>query len=65
MPIYGMAHRSFEYGLCLDLELIVKKLKDKNILVPLISEIYEPTAEDAVRRLAETKEKIMEYWHGA
>ncbi len=65
MPIYGMAHRSFEYGLCLDLELIVKKLKDKNILVPLISEIYEPTAEDAVRRLAETKEKIIEYWNGA
>lgn len=63
MPIYGMAHRSFEYGLCLNLEQIIKRLKKKNILVPLISEIYEPTAERAVQTVAETKEKISEYWN--
>ncbi len=63
MPIYGMAHRSFEYGLCLDLEQIIKKLKTKNIMVPLISEIYEPTAEKAVETLARTRDKICEYWN--
>lgn len=63
MPIYGMAHRSFEYGLCLDLEQIIKKLKTESIIVPLISEIYEPTAEKAVETLAKTKERIIEYWN--
>jgi sugar phosphate isomerase/epimerase len=62
-PQKGTAHRSFEYGLCLDLEKIIKKLKEKNLVVPLISEIYEPTAEQAVKTLAETKEKIIKYWN--
>jgi sugar phosphate isomerase/epimerase len=62
MPIYGMAHRSFEYGLCLDLEQIIAKLKENQLMIPLISEIYEPTAEQAVKTLLETKEKIIEYW---
>lgn len=62
MPLYGMAHRSFEYGLCLDLEQIVRKLKEKQLIVPLISEIYEPTAEKAVETLAMTRDKICEYW---
>ena len=62
MPIYGMAHRSFEYGLCLQLEPIVKKLKEKSIIVPMISEIYEPTAEQAIKTLSKTKTKICDYW---
>ncbi len=62
MPIYGMAHRSFEYGLCLNLEMIIKKLKDKKLMIPLISEIYEPTAEKAVETLAKTRDKICQYW---
>ncbi|OGV36954.1 MAG: hypothetical protein A2020_16340 [Lentisphaerae bacterium GWF2_45_14] len=62
VPIRGIAHRSFEYGLCLNLEQIVKKLKEKNLIVPMISEIYEPTAEIAVQTLAKTKEKIIEYY---
>lgn len=61
-PSRGIAHRSFEYGLCLNLETIIKKLKSKKIMVPLISEIYEPTAEQAVQTLAKTKEKIIEYY---
>lgn len=62
VPIRGIAHRSFEYGLCLNLETIIKKLKSKKTMVPLISEIYEPTAEQAVQTLAKTKEKIIEYY---
>jgi sugar phosphate isomerase/epimerase len=62
VPIRGIAHRSFEYGLCLNLEMIIKKLKSKKLIVPLISEIYEPTAELAVHTLAKTKEKIIEYY---
>lgn len=62
VPIRGIAHRSFEYGLCLNLEAIIKKLKSKKLMVPLISEIYEPTAELAVETLARTKEKIIEYY---
>ncbi|MDD5727719.1 MAG: sugar phosphate isomerase/epimerase [Victivallales bacterium] len=63
MPSKGMAHRSFEYGLCLDLEQIIRKLKEKQLMIPLISEIYEPTAEQAVQTLARTKEKIIAYWN--
>ena len=63
MPIYGMAHRSFEYGLCIELKPIIRKLKEQKLMVPLISEIYEPTAEKAVETLARTKEKICEYWN--
>ena len=58
MPIYGMAHRSFEYGLCIELKPIIRKLKEQELMIPLISEIYEPTAEKAVETLAKTKEKI-------
>jgi len=64
-PNMGTAHRSFEYGLCLDLQQIVKKLKQKNMMVPLISEIYEPSAEKACETLAETKKKIISYWNNA
>ncbi|OGV36492.1 MAG: hypothetical protein A2020_12740 [Lentisphaerae bacterium GWF2_45_14] len=62
VPIRGIAHRSFEYGLCLNLETIIKKLKSKKLMVPLISEIYEPTAEMAVQTLAKTKDKIVKYY---
>ncbi|MFA5689998.1 MAG: sugar phosphate isomerase/epimerase [Kiritimatiellales bacterium] len=55
----GTAHRAFGYGLCLDLEKIAEKLKEKNRLIPLISEIYEPTAEKAVQTTAEMKERIL------
>jgi sugar phosphate isomerase/epimerase len=64
-PSMGIAHRSFEYGLCLKLEPIIKKLKSKNLMVPLISEIYEPTAEQAVATLAQTKEKIIGYYESS
>jgi sugar phosphate isomerase/epimerase len=59
----GTAHRSFGYGLCLDLEQIIKMLKMKSLVVPLIAEIYEPTAEQAVKTVAETKEEIIKYWN--
>jgi sugar phosphate isomerase/epimerase len=62
VPGKGVAHRSFEYGTCLNLERIIRKLKAKNIVVPLISEIYEPTAELAVKTLVDTRNKICEYW---
>ncbi|NOX96590.1 MAG: sugar phosphate isomerase/epimerase [Nitrospirae bacterium] len=62
VPIRGIAHRSFEYGLCLDLEKIIKKLKEEELILPLISEIYEPTAEEAVKTLAGTKERIVKCW---
>jgi sugar phosphate isomerase/epimerase len=65
VPIRGIAHRSFEYGLCLNLETIIKKLKSKNLMVPLISEIYEPSAEMAVHTLAKTKERIIEYYESS
>jgi sugar phosphate isomerase/epimerase len=59
----GTAHRSFEYGLCINLEKVVRKLKEKNIIVPMISEIYEPDAETACETLARTKENIIKYWN--
>jgi sugar phosphate isomerase/epimerase len=63
MPNYGVAHRSFEYGLCIDLKQVICKLKERKLMVPLISEIYEPTAEKAVETLARTRDKICEYWN--
>ena len=63
-PRRGTAHRSFTYGLCLELEPIVKRLKERDLIVPLISEMYEPTAEGAVATLAETKERIVRCWEG-
>lgn len=55
----GTAHRAFGYGLCLDLEKIAQKMKEKNLLVPMISEIYEPTAEKAVMTACEMKKRIL------
>ena len=34
-------------------------------MVPLISEIYEPTAEQAVSTLAQTKDKIIGYYESS
>ncbi len=62
-PHLGTAHRSFGYGLCLDLEKITRKLKEKNLIVPLVSEIYEPTAEKAAQTAAATKEIIVKAWN--
>jgi sugar phosphate isomerase/epimerase len=59
----GTAHRAFGYGLCLNLQTITKKLKVKNLLVPLISEIYEPTAEKAVQTTVAMKEQILSCWN--
>gem|GEM_PF-3527509 len=61
-PGRGTAHRSFEYGLCLDLETIVAKLKQAQLAVPLISEMYEPTARMAVETAVRTKERIVRFW---
>ena len=61
-PRMGTAHRSFEYGLCLDLEKIIQKLKEKDLIIPLISEIYEPSSEEAIATLVRTKEKIIKTW---
>lgn len=63
VPEKGVAHRSFEYGTCLDLDTIVRKLKDSGRLVPMISEIYEPTAEEAVATLARTRDRICACWN--
>ena len=63
-PGGGTAHRSFEYGLCIQLEPIVRKLKDKGLLIPMVSEIYEPTAEEAVATVARTRDNIVRYWQG-
>jgi sugar phosphate isomerase/epimerase len=62
-PNLGTAHRAFGYGLCIDLEKVIKKLKEKNLIVPLVSEIYEGTAEKAMQVLAETKENIIKFWN--
>lgn len=59
----GTAHRAFGYGLCLDLEKIALKLKEGGRLVPLISEIYEPTAEKAVQTTVSMKEQILNCWN--
>ncbi|OGV51813.1 MAG: hypothetical protein A2017_18905 [Lentisphaerae bacterium GWF2_44_16] len=64
-PHLGTAHRSFEYGLCLDLEAIVRKLKEKLIMLPLVSEIYEPSAEEAVKTVVRTKERIVKTWQSS
>ncbi len=62
-PAIGTAHRAFGYGLILDLEAIIGRLKKHDRLLPLISEIYEPTAEQAVRTVAGMRERIVKWWN--
>lgn len=62
-PHLGTAHRAFGYGLCINLEKVIRKLKEKGLIIPLVSEIYEPTAEKAIRTLVKTKERIVECWN--
>jgi len=62
-PAMGTAHRAFDYGLCLDLERIVQRLREHALVVPLIAEIYEATAERSVQTLVETKTRIVDCWN--
>ncbi|MCK4649202.1 sugar phosphate isomerase/epimerase [bacterium] len=62
VPERGIAHRSFDYGTCLDLTAISRKLKKVGYLNPIIFEILEPTAERTIEKCLQAKETILKVW---
>ena len=62
VPERAIAHRSFDYGTCLDLSRISLKLKENGYLGPIIFEILEPTAEKTIEKCLHAKEIILKAW---
>lgn len=64
VDIWEAAALTKQYGLCLQLEPIIRKLRKKGRVIPMVSEICEPTAEQAVATVAKTRQDVMRYWAG-